>query len=106
MGEMCTDNSSQFKLANALIGDDSDQEIRCQGTELNYADWRQGILVNAGGHAEAEETTSRPEPTAERANSNPETSKIPKAQEPGARPKRNRKRPRYLEAPFYVMPRF
>ena len=55
-------DSSQFKLANALIGDDSDQEIRGQGTELNHADWR--------SHAEAEETTSRPEPTAERANSN------------------------------------
>ena len=53
--------------------------------------------MNAGSHAEAEETTSRPEPTAERANSNPETSKVPKAQEPGARPKRDRQRPRYLE---------
>ena len=50
-------DSSQFKLANALIGDDSDQEIRSQGTELNHADWRQGILMNAGSHAEAEETT-------------------------------------------------
>ena len=31
-------DSSQFKLANALIGDDPDQEIRGQGTELNHAD--------------------------------------------------------------------
>ena len=44
-------DSSQFKL----IGDDSDQEIRGQGTELSHADWRQGILINAGSHAEAEE---------------------------------------------------
>ena len=76
-------DSSQFKLANALIGDDSDQEIRSQGTELNHADWRQGILMNAGSHAEAEETTTRPELAAER------PSKVPKAQEPGARPKRD-----------------
>ena len=55
--------------------------------------------MNAGSHAEAEETTSRPdlELKAERANSNPEPSKVPKAQEPGARPKRDRQRPRYLE---------
>ena len=58
-------DSSQFKLANALMGDDSDQEIRGQGTELNHVDWRQGILMNAGDHAEAEEATLRPEPTAE-----------------------------------------
>ena len=70
-------DSSQFKLANALIGDDSDQEIRGQGTELNHADCRQGILMNAGSHAEAEETTSRPELKAEKANSNPEPSKVP-----------------------------
>ena len=70
-------DSSQFKLANALIGDDSDQEIRGQGTELNHADCRQGILMNAGSHAAAAETTSRPELKAEKANSNPEPSKVP-----------------------------
>ena len=36
---VCQD-SSQFKLANTLIGDDSDQEIRGQGTQSNLADWR------------------------------------------------------------------
>ena len=85
-------DSSQFKLTNALIGDDSNQEIRSQGTELNHTDWRQGILMNAGSHAEAEEITSRPGLKAERANSNPEPSKVPKAQEPGARPKQDRQR--------------
>ena len=39
-------DSSQFKLANALIRDDSDLEIRGQGTELNHADWRQEILMH------------------------------------------------------------
>ena len=48
--------------------------------------------MNAGSHAEAEETTSRPELKAERVNN-----KVPKAQEPGARPKRDGQRRCYLE---------
>lgn len=63
-GKNVNRDSSKFKLANSLIGDDSDQDIRSQGTELNHVHWTQGILMNAGNHAEAEEATSRPEPTA------------------------------------------
>ena len=75
-------DASQFKLANTLI--DNDQEVAEQRRESDSGDdWRWEIFRNAEHAAEMEDSSSKGEP--------------PQASETGARPKRKRQPPRYLE---------
>ena len=58
-------DGSQFKLANALIENDPDQEVEDRGGESDSEDWRQEILRNAENHPGPEETTTREDQLAE-----------------------------------------
>ena len=73
-GRLVYCDASQFKLANALIEHDPDQEVEDQGGESDSEDWRQEILRNAENHPGPEGTNTREEQLAETERSDPEKS--------------------------------
>ena len=116
--DVCRD-ASQFKLANAVIENDLDEEIVVNGGESDVEEWRQQILQSARPHSDPEETVACPDSEeitpnkdqipgtsavirkdqiARSYNSNDtELSKSFQTPVPEARPKRDRRRPAYLK---------
>ena len=91
-------DASQFKLANALIENDPDEEFVDQEGESDSEEWRQQILQNFSAQPDPGKTVPDKNQLAESNNSNEaELSNSPKTPVPEARPKRNRQRPTYLK---------
>jgi len=84
-------DASQFKLANALIENEPDEEFADKGGELDPEEWRLEILQTASPHSDLEETVTRKDQIVRSKISNGvELGKSPKTPAPEARPKRNR----------------
>ena len=91
-------DASQFKLANALIENDPDEEFVDKEGESDSEEWRQQILQNVSPQPDPGKTVPDKNQLAERNKSNgTELSNSPKTPVPEARAKRNRQRPTYLK---------
>ena len=91
-------DASQFKLANALIENDPDEEFVDKEGESNSEEWRQQIFQNVSPQPDLGKTLPDKNQLAESNNSNgAELSNSRKTPVPEARPKCNQQRPTYLK---------
>ena len=91
-------DASQFKIANALIQDNTSEERGDREEDPTSEDWREKILLNANPQWLQEEIITNTEEMVETSNS--DKMEQNKAQEfPAAvtRPRRDRMRPEYLK---------
>ena len=91
-------DASQFKIANALIQDNTSEERDDREEESTSKDWREKILLNTNPQSVQEEIITSTEETTETSSSDEmeqnKPSEIPAAV---TRPKRDRRRPDYLK---------
>ena len=91
-------DASQFKIANALIQDNTSEERDDWEEEPSSEDWREKILLNANPQLVQEEIITNTEETTGTSNSDKvEQNKPPEIAAALPRPRRDRRRPDYLK---------
>ena len=90
-------DASQFKIANALIQDNTSEERDDREEEPTSEDWREKILLNANPKSVQEEIITNTEEVVETSSSDKMENKPPELPAASSRPRRDRRRPDYLK---------